>query len=401
MIPKNIQLASLIGGLSLAVDLAEGKPLQHARNVTYLSLYIGKTLELPKHEMDVLYFASLLHDITFTSQGNLCPLCDTVKQYGLSHLVPVLFEADHTIHNSRECWEGTGPGGLAGEQIPLSARILTLAMAVDETRQDKKNFWQWRQLLQDTLPKQMGKLFDPRLANLFLALLRDRKFCLGLFAPSREKYIEQHQPSISISNEGTMLEILGKSFALFIDQRSSYTANHSLDVANAAAILANQLGYDGDTRSSIYLAGLLHDLGKITIPKHILEKNAPLTDNEFNIVKNHPYYSNLILDRIPELDTISFWASAHHEKLDGSGYYLGSKGFDLPDEARLIAVADVYAALAADRPYRKGMAKQAIKDVMYGMAKNQQLDRSLVETLLDLLNSPTAARLQTNPLNLD
>lgn len=81
------------------------------------------------------------------------------------------------------------------------------------------------------------------------------------------------------------------------------------------------------------------------------------------------------------------WASAHHERIDGTGYYLGLKKEEIPLEARLIAVADVYSALAAHRPYRRGMDKEKIVDVMYGMAKNNHLDKKLVNLILDLLSS--------------
>jgi len=90
-----------------------------------------------------------------------------------------------------------------------------------------------------------------------------------------------------------------------------------------------------------------------------------------------------ILDKIPELRTLGFLASAHHERLDGSGYYLGKKGENLPLEARLIAVADVYAALAADRPYRKGLDPKEITQIMKEMAQTRHLDSDLVNIAIE------------------
>lgn len=384
MAPEQIQLANLIGGLSLAVDLAEGKPLQHARDVTYLALSIGESLDLPTSELDVLYFAGLLHDITFTSEGEFCPLCTTAREYGLAHLIPVLLEADKAIHHSHEFWDGSGPLGLSGQAIPLTARILAMAIAVDRITADKRNFWNWRLEVQELLSQSKGKWHDPSFVQQVMTLLQDQQFSLGLFGPTRNRFIEKYLPTANIPANGIVLEILGKSFAPFIDQKTPYTANHSWDVANVALRLAEKAGLPEATARNIYIASLLHDLGKITIPNSILEKAGPLSQQEFNIIKNHPYYSALILDQIPELETISFWASAHHEKLDGSGYYLGSTRETLPLEARLIAVSDVYAALAADRPYRKGMDRVGIENTLYQLKKNGHLDGQYVDMVLSL-----------------
>lgn len=384
MLPKRIQLANLIEGLSLAVDLAEGRPLQHSKDVAYLTLSMGKALGLPSYEMDILYFSGLLHDITITSQEGFCPLCDTVRQYGMEYLIPVLLETDKVIHTSRELWNCSGPEGLCAQEIPLGSRILALAVGVDRVGESKQDFWNWRERVQNYL-KHPTNPHDPELIGVMEALLRDRKFSLGLLDLNRDLEVDKYRPQDSIPTDGIMLEILGKAFALFIDQKSSYTANHSWDVAKVAQRLADCLGLDAETKRNILIASLLHDLGKITVPNSILEKPGPLTTGEFIIIKNHPYYSALILDRIPELECISFLASAHHEKLDGSGYYLGSKGEMLPPEAKLIAAADVYAALAADRPYRKGMDRRELVNTMHDMVKNKHLDGKYVGVLLDLL----------------
>ena len=86
----------------------------------------------------------------------------------------------------------------------------------------------------------------------------------------------------------------------------------------------------------------MHDLGKVAIPNEILEKPGILSAEEYALIKDHPYFSAFILDKIPGLETISLWATAHHKRLDGTGYYLGSTGQDLPLEARLIKTTNKY-----------------------------------------------------------
>ncbi|MEG6523761.1 HD domain-containing phosphohydrolase [Desulfotomaculum sp. 1211_IL3151] len=385
MLPNRIELANLIEGLSLAVDLAEGRPLQHSKDVAYLTLSIGKAVGLPAHQMDILYFAGLLHDITITSQEGFCPLCDTVRQYGMEHLIPVLLETDNVIHTSRELWDCSGPQGWCAQEIPLNSRILALAVAIDKVGENKQDFWNWRERIQDYLKHPAGIPHDPELVKLVKALLKDRRFTSGLFNLNRDKELEKYRPRHSIPVDSIMLEILGKAFALFIDQKTPYTANHSWDVAKVSQRIADHLGFDAQTKRNILIASLLHDLGKITVPNSILEKSGPLTHQEFAIIKNHPYYSALILDRIPELELISLWASAHHERLDGSGYHLGTKGDSLPPEAKLIAVADVYASLAVNRPYRKCMELRELVNTMNSMTKNNHLDSKYVNVILELL----------------
>lgn len=103
------------------------------------------------------------------------------------------------------------------------------------------------------------------------------------------------------------------------------------------------------------IAGLLHDIGKLAIPLNILDKNGPLTSQEFGIIKSHAYYTKIILDKIEDIPNISEWASNHHEKLNGQGYPRGLKADELSEESRIMAVCDIYQALTEDRPYRKGL----------------------------------------------
>lgn len=385
MIPSTIQLANLVGGLSLAVDLAERKTLQHARDVVYLSLRLAETVGLPPGDRDALYYASLLHDISITSRGMICPICEAARDYDLDMLIPVLSEADRIIHSVPERWDGSGPRGVSEKNIPVAARLLALAVEIDSGGGEKGDFWKWRQRVLETLKRNSGSRLDPILVKSMEELLRDRRFSLDLFDPNYDLKIQPFRPSDQISTGSETLDIIGNTFAIFIDTKTSYTANHSRQVADVALLMAQSLGMDDTSNRSIYLAGLLHDIGKICIPNTILEKVGPLSDEEYAVIKNHPYYSALILSRIPEFETIGHWVSAHHEKIDGSGYYLGMRGEEITREARLLAVADVYSALAADRPYRRGMESRRIKEVMHDMAKNGHLDRKLVDLAIDLM----------------
>jgi putative nucleotidyltransferase with HDIG domain len=151
------------------------------------------------------------------------------------------------------------------------------------------------------------------------------------------------------------LDNICAAFARIVDAKSSFTGEHSVRVAEYAEQLALSLGMGELRRATLRRAALLHDLGKLAIPNLILDKPDRLTDDEFAQIKKHPYYTAVILGQIPGFGRITEIAAAHHEKLNGTGYHLGLTGDKLDIEMRILAVADIYDALTAARPYRAAM----------------------------------------------
>ena len=159
---------------------------------------------------------------------------------------------------------------------------------------------------------------------------------------------------------------LTKLMSRIIDCRSSFTAMHSAGVAAVAKELARLCGMSPDDIIKMEIAGNLHDVGKLVVPREILEKPGKLTDEEFNIIKEHAYYTRYVLKDIIGFGKIANWAGFHHEKLDGHGYpfHLSSDQLDLG--SRIMAVADIFSAITEVRPYRDGMKQeQAINVVNY------------------------------------
>ena len=133
---------------------------------------------------------------------------------------------------------------------------------------------------------------------------------------------------------------------------------------------------------NIRMAALLHDVGKIGIPENILNKPGRLSDDEYEIVKAHPNYGYKILGNIEELNRVKDIIRFHHERVDGNGYPHNLKGFLIPMEARIIAVADTFDAITSDRAYRKGMSvKEALEELE--RVKGQQLDENVVEAFIE------------------
>ena len=142
-----------------------------------------------------------------------------------------------------------------------------------------------------------------------------------------------------------------------VDTKDRYTRRHSEDVMSFALGIAEALGLDEDTRQTVLLAGLLHDVGKIGVPDAVLRKPGALTEEEFDAIKQHPAMGAMIVGAVPGFEATLPAIRHHHERWDGGGYPGGLAGEAIPLTARLMAVADAFSAMTTDRPYRKGMAE--------------------------------------------
>ncbi len=166
-----------------------------------------------------------------------------------------------------------------------------------------------------------------------------------------------------------------------IEARDSYTCGHSDRVARMARKLAEDLRFSPEDCERIYMSGLLHDIGKIGVPDHVLLKAGNLTDEEFALIKKHPEIGHAILSHLPQLSYVLPGVRHHHEFFDGRGYPDGLAGGDIPIEGRLLAVVDAYDAMTSSRPYREGMHPQRAQQILRAGA-GQQWDPQMVEALL-------------------
>ena len=198
-----------------------------------------------------------------------------------------------------------------------------------------------------------------------------------------------HQPEIilnSVSDDRTVTLDAAITFAKFmariIDFRSQYTAMHSSGVAATAVRLAEIMGMSQDECKKMMIAGYLHDIGKLKVPRSILEKSEKLTDSEFNIVKEYAYYTHLLLKDIEGFEDISQWAALHHEKLNGFGYPFRLKKDQIPMGARILALADTFSAVAEIRPYRQGLSKEEVIKILLENVERGAMFGYLVEMLI-------------------
>jgi diguanylate cyclase (GGDEF)-like protein len=161
-----------------------------------------------------------------------------------------------------------------------------------------------------------------------------------------------------------------------VDAKDHYTRAHSEDVTSHALFLAGALGLGEEERRLLRLAGLLHDIGKVGVPDGILRKPGPLTDDEFEIVKQHVALGDAIVGAVPQLSEVRASVRHHHERWDGGGYLDGLSGEKIPLLARILAVADAYSAMTTTRPYRKALTPEVALGRI-ARAAGSQLDPDL------------------------
>ena len=268
------------------------------------------------------------------------------------------------IRHIDEHWDGTGiPDGKVGHEIPLFSRIILLAQTVD-------GMYTQRGLLRALrmVRERSNEWFDPTLVRIVRSWREDTQWWDSLLSPDAMSIAlsmepEQHTRYV----DGKGLDDVARAFAEIIDSKSSYTYQHSTNVAKYARATAFELGFEKSEVAVLNRAALLHDVGKLGVPSTILDKAGPMTPDERAEMQRHPVYTWEILQRVSAFSAFARTAALHHEKLDGSGYPWGVKGDELDVPARILCVADMYEALTANRPYRAGLSRDsALKIIRAG-----------------------------------
>ena len=175
------------------------------------------------------------------------------------------------------------------------------------------------------------------------------------------------------------------ALATAIDAKDAYTNGHSARVATYARDIARRFGYTEKQQNDIFMMGILHDVGKIGIPDAVINKPDRLTEEEYALIKNHPVMGARILERIHEMPLLAIGARFHHERYDGLGYPDGLAGEAIPEEARILAVADAYDAMSSRRSYRNALSQEAIRqEILEG--RGTQFDPRFADIMLNIIS---------------
>jgi putative nucleotidyltransferase with HDIG domain len=286
-----------------------------------------------------------------------------------------------------EHWDGRGqPLGLRGEEIPLLARIASLAQTVEVFAAERG----WREALRVAADRR-GTWFDPELVRVVEGL-REGSWWSALYQGDPVAELPGFEPDERILRvDAAGVDRVAEAFASVVDAKSPYTYRHSARVAELARGMARSLGHSPEVVRSVYRAALLHDIGKLGISNLILDKPAALTPEERTLVEGHPLMTWSILQHVEVFHPIARMASVHHERLDGAGYPWGIGARQLDQLDRVLSVCDVFEALTAHRPYRAGMELDRAFGILRSL-EGRALDPELVRVLEDLeTENPAAA----------
>jgi len=202
-------------------------------------------------------------------------------------------------------------------------------------------------------------------------LMKSTSMILAAHLINQRQFMEMQQ----------MFEGMTQSLVSALDAKDSYTCGHSSRVAGIAVMLAEKLGFDEEGIGRIRMAGILHDIGKIGVDDSVLRKPGQLTNDEYDQIKQHPVLGHDILKGIKPFRDILPAVRHHHESWNGSGYPDGLAGDGIPRDAQVLAVADAFDAMASDRPYRSGMKREQVVEILK-QGRDKQWAGDVVDVLL-------------------
>jgi HD-GYP domain-containing protein (c-di-GMP phosphodiesterase class II) len=377
---------------SHALDIIEGELFgaseHHSVRVAVLCAAMGQRLGFDEDALAALTICALFHDNALTEYMlserageqqaiNLRLHCE----YGQRNVECLPFKqniAGFVLYH-HECADGSGLFAKREGEYPLEAGLIAAADMVDVhnhlQRIPPEDFPGLRGRIRETIG-----VHSPGAAGLLLEVL-DEGMLLSLRDESIKETINKAMPLWIVNMENPIIIRIAEMVARVIDYKSAFTRKHTVQIANKSWLMGGYYGYDESGRSQLYLAAALHDIGKIAIPREVLEKPGKLDRTEFEIIKGHVVYTREWLKDIEGFEKLCAWASNHHEKLDGSGYPGGKKGEDLDFNSRLLTCIDIYQAISEERPYHPARSHRETMPILYDMAEKGEIDRGIVKDM--------------------
>lgn len=385
----------VIKSMAKAMDLISETVVGHHKKVAYISLQLGRQLKLSAREKQKLVLTGLIHDLgvfylnqkfsdlSFDKKDNKHARVgyELSKELWPEKEIPKIIKYHHHDYSNKN------------QQVPLLSHVIYLADRIAVIINDKLSVLEQADKIKNVIKKYSKKRFWPEAVNKFIALSNREAFWLDTISGER---MEKELDNFFCSSNWTLSlnELLNISILMshIIDFRSNFTATHSKGVAIISAKLAQKFDFNKNDCDIMKIAGYFHDIGKLIVPREILNKPDKLNSKEWNLMKTHTYFTYHSLSDIWEFDKIKKWASYHHEKLNGEGYPFQLNEKDLSLGSRIMAVADVFTALTEDRPYRTGMSYDKVKKILCEMSGDNALDQRVTSVIIDNFNEFDSVR---------
>ncbi|MGN0710670.1 MAG: HD domain-containing phosphohydrolase [Anaerovoracaceae bacterium] len=391
-----VEINRLLSSLSLALDYVEREIVNtkpyHAQRVAVITNRMAAQLGFKDEKLFAVTQAAILHDMAlaeyladeFFDTGydvkelNMASHC--IKGEEMLKKLYFYNDVEGAVLYHHECADGSGALGKREEETPVVGQIIHMADALDVRFSLYSMDYEKYRKMTEWVEKQKGILFSESCVSAFLESVDYECLC-AITGEECKKELENIIPDVYAELSIDAVKEIAFIVAEITDYKSHFTCKHSLGIADKAYRVGVYYGYDEEMCSKLYVAGALHDIGKLLVSNDILEKPGRLTPDEYKEIQNHAIGTYKLLCDIKGLEDITRWASLHHEKLDGSGYPFGLKADELGKNERLMACLDIYQALVEDRPYKEEMSHAEAIKILKKMAERGQLDCEIVEDL--------------------
>ncbi|MCL2578191.1 MAG: HD domain-containing protein [Defluviitaleaceae bacterium] len=390
----NIRMDELIKAIGVSLDIVEGELLgastNHGKRIAVLCSLMCKELDLSDEEFRTITTCALFHDNALTeyvlsekASGENSERRKNFKlhcEYGQRNIEMIPFKSDVTgiVLYHHEHADGSGLFGKKGGEFPLGAALIAIADMIDTVHHLQRVSVENLSAIKDEIKSNSGKLFTETAADTMLAIL-DADVLLSLRDENVNETSLRLLPKWEVDIQDEAIIRLAELAAKIIDNKSVFTRKHTVQIANRVWIMCDYYGFDPIKRAKAYLAASLHDIGKLTTPNEILDKPGKLTPEEFEIIKKHVKVTYDILSEVTGFEEICDWASNHHEKLNGAGYWFGKGEVEIDFVSRLMACTDIYQAVCEERPYHPGRSHADTMPILRSMADKGFIDKKIVD----------------------
>jgi HD-GYP domain-containing protein (c-di-GMP phosphodiesterase class II) len=438
---SGVRLAELLATLSLVTDLGNGQPLEKALRGSLLAVRIGRELGLKGQDLSDAYYVAMLGALGCTAFAHELSQAvggDEIKMkaafqvvdpgrpqellasllFRLAYDRPPLERAGVVLRMlargraffelsvATDCeaagrlaqrlgmtdgvrqglahlitrWDGKGVPAVAGEAIAINGRVGHFAYLAEIL---------FRVVGRDALPAAIRRRrgeFDPAVVEAFVRVAPDLLQEIEPESVWDAALAAEPEPRAELPD--SRMDDVARTFAEFADLKSPFTLGHSTGVARLAEAAGRHLNLTDEAVTELHRAGLLHDLGRVSVPNGIWEKRGPLSAGEWERVRLHSYYTERVLSVSPALQPLALLAGMHHERLNGSGYHRGVPATVIPMGARILAAADAYQAMTEERPHRGVIPPPQAAANLGADVESGRLDRAAVEAVLEAAGQP-------------
>jgi len=386
---KKISLKELAFPIIKAIDSFNYLLKSHQRRTAVISYHIGKKLGLNYADMVDLVVAASLHDIgalsvqerdTLIQEDVDNPEPHCLMGYKMLSGFDMFSDISKIIRHHHVRYEDLGR---YNEDVKFQSHIVHLADRVDIYISPDMFILNQKAKVTQSILERRGRAFHPDVCDAFIEASKPDIFWIEINNLSMEQLFSRigFIGCIELSRE--QIEQFALTISHIIDFRSRFTAGHSYTVGRLAGFIGRILGLDEDMCLKLTIAGYFHDIGKIGIDTRYIEKKGPLSDEEYNMVKLHCYYSGQILS---ELNTSAWfrdvvkWSLYHHERLNGKGYPFCISGGEIDTGTKILAFSDMISALMEDRPYRTRLNVNVAFDIMDNYA-GENIDPDMIKVI--------------------